>query len=274
MKNTNLFITIILTIIVICILIVIFINYKLVEGLSIALPEGATDIHFHEKDLSKADYSNIKSDTRHNWPKEKEDLFVAYENVLNNNVYQFDMNKVQQQANESEADYILKTGYWPWSDETKYLFMDEISKNTMIQVDPPAAMDYAMKIYNENAIRQLLSWKTKEGKFLLNGVDLGQHTGMDDRIQCGVDKNGNPALTKITYSGYNLWNGYKNSKLTYIDPEDAEKEINGFKFVNGPCNPCAPLDLNKPDYTCAFSIKTSPNDKGTISRIWQILWGL
>jgi hypothetical protein len=39
--------------------------------------------------------------------------------------------------------------------------------------------------------------------------------------------------------------------------------------LNGPCNPCAPLD-NPPSYSCPFSLNTG--NGAEVSPIWKLLW--
>jgi len=45
----------------------------------------------------------------------------------------------------------------------------------------------------------------------------------------------------------------------------------GFSFVNGPCNPCSPLNDN-PDYSCPFKLNVKGND--AISDVWKELWSI
>jgi hypothetical protein len=45
--------------------------------------------------------------------------------------------------------------------------------------------------------------------------------------------------------------------------------VNGFKFLNGACNPCSPLD-NPPNYSCPFSLNTG--NGAEVSPIWKLLW--
>ena len=236
------------------------------------LPPGVTNMEF--KDLSPLELGEIKGSQDYDWPYEKEQALQYYEDVVNNNAYEYDMNMVQQQANEKEADFILKYGYWPWSEETKYLYMDAVQHHPIIKVQPSIALKNAMVIYNEEAAKRLLSWNTKEGEFLLNGVTIGTNQNLKDTIKCGINKSGDPVPIKTTYNGFNVWNGYKNSKAEEVSPSELPSLIKGFSFVNEPCNPCLPLTTDKPNYSCPFKIKTGPNDDGTISKIWKILWGL
>jgi AICAR transformylase/IMP cyclohydrolase PurH len=176
------------------------------------------------------------------------------------------MKYIQEQASPDEAEELLKTGYWPWSEETKNEYKDAVSHNKMIKVDPGEALDDAMKVYNETAAKRLLSWNTKEGHFLIYGSNDGKST-----FQCSEDKHGNNVMRKNTLEGYNLWNGYKNEKNTTISSDNMENEIPGFIFVKNKCNPCGPLN-DEPDYSCPFKLNVNGDDK--ISPVWENLWGL
>jgi hypothetical protein len=67
----------------------------------------------------------------------------------------------------------------------------------------------------------------------------------------------------------NLWNGYMNSTTTTVKPEDIPKEMPGFSFVKGACNPCVALSG---DFSCPFSINDKGNDP--ISEPWKQLWNV
>lgn len=209
------------------------------------------------------------------WSKDLIDRFLVFQKTVNDNNYQFDIEILQQQANPQEAEYLLKNGKWPWTNQTKYLYMEEVWKNPIIKINPGASLEEAMKIYNENAMKQLLAWNTKEGEFILYGGDLGVTHGMPkdirNTIKCALNKSGSFEMEKTTYNGYNTWNGYKNVDKKIISDEDIPKEMPGFNFLNGPCNPCSPL--NSPaDYSCPFTLNIE-GDKN-VSPIWKQMWGL
>jgi hypothetical protein len=78
-------------------------------------------------------------------------------------------------------------------------------------------------------------------------------------------------MQKKVYTGMNLWNGYMNTTTTEIKPEDIPKEMPGFNFVKGPCNPC--VALNSPgDFSCPFKLNVKGDD--SISEPWKQLWNL
>ena len=233
------------------------------------------------------------------WSKKTINNFNRYQDTVNLNANQFNMSVLQEQASEDEAKELLKTGYWPWSEETKNQYIEAMWQNPIIKYDPDAALDYAMKLYNEAAAKRLLSWNTKEGQFLLYGVNNGSNgkiigitAGNDNdfvndngyvngqgitvdgeiskknNIKCSNDTK-NSVLQKTTINGYNLFNGFKNTTTTDIAPENIPNEVPGFSFVNGSCNPCSVFN-DKPDYNCPFKLNVKGNDE--ISDVWKELW--
>ena len=95
--------------------------------------------------------------------------FLNYEQTTNPNLI-FDVDLIQQQASEDEVKILMKTGKWPWSNETKKLYMDAVKINTMIKTSPRAAMEQARAIYNETIIKEMIAWSSPEGQFLLRGA--------------------------------------------------------------------------------------------------------
>ena len=61
------------------------------------------------------------------------------------------------------------------------------------------------------------------------------------------------------------------STTTIVKPEDIPKEMPGFSFVKGSCNPCVPLD-SPPNYTCPFRLNVKGDDE--ITEPWKQLWNL
>lgn len=201
--------------------------------------------------------------------------FNIYQKTMNKNVNQFDLDQLQRQASPSEVEEYLKTGYWVWPDDLKNLYIEKVWANPIIKIDPQYALNYAMRIYNKNAVRELLAWNTKEGHFLLYGGDLGVSDGMpkniNNTIKCSTDSVDTSHMEKKVYTGMNLWNGYMNSTTTTVKPEDIPKEMPGFSFVKGPCNPC--VALNSPgDFSCPFKLNIKGDD--STSEPWKQLWNL
>jgi hypothetical protein len=218
------------------------------------------------------------------WSKNTVKQFNEYQDTVNLNNSQFNMRVLQEQASEDDAKELLRTGYWPWSEDTKKQYIEGVWQNTMLKFDPDAALDYAMKLYNETAAKKLLSWNTKEGQFLLYGSNLNNDSGniigidsdgngisdagkiaKNSVIKCSDDKNS--VLQKTTINGYNLFNGYKNTTTVNIDSKDIPNEVPGFTFVRGECNPCSPFSS---DYSCPFKLNVEGNDE--ISDVWKELW--
>ena len=202
------------------------------------------------------------------WSMDTIKQFGRYQDTVNLNNSQYNMSVLQDQASEEEAKALFSTGYWPWSEDTKKQYVEAMWQNPIIKFQPEAALDYAMKLYNESAVKQLLSWNTKEGQFLLYGSSNNENS-KKNIYKCSDDSN--PILQKTTMNGYNLFNGFKNTTTVDIPLEDIPSEVSGFSFVNGPCNPCSPLN-EVPDYSCAFKLNVKGDDE--ISDVWKTLWSI
>lgn len=205
------------------------------------------------------------------WSPDLIKRFNEFQTTVNENNYQYDMETIQQQAPPEEAEELLKTGYWPWSDELKGLYIEKMWSNTMIKADPNVALRIAMKTYNQRAMTELIAWNSKEGEFLLNGVIIKKNPNINgtnnDTIKCSY--NDVPVLEKKTFKGINLWNGYKNIETTILSPEDIPKEVPGFRFASKKCNPCVAING---DFSCPFSIATTTDKNDEISSPWRMLW--
>ena len=226
------------------------------------------------KNLGKDGFQNYYTTS---WSPDLIKRFNIYQTTMNKNINQFDLDQLQRQASPTEAEEYLKTGYWTWSNDLKNLYVEKVWENPIIKIDPQYALNYAMRTYNQNAVRELLAWNTKEGHFLLYGGDLGVSDGMpknmNNTIKCSTDSLN---MEKKIYTGMNLWNGYMNSTTTTVKPEDIPKEMPGFTFVKEPCNPCIALnsvstsDLD--NFSCPFKINLKGDD--SISEPWKQLWNL
>ena len=222
-------------------------------------------------------YTRKREAFTNSWSPDLIKRFNIFQNTVNLNNVQFNLDMLQQQASPEEVEQLIRTGYWPWPDDLKYEYMDKVWSNPIIKIAPQYSLDYAMKIYNKNAASQLLGWNTKEGQFLLYGGDLGRVKYEDlpsdyhNTIMCSTDERGNSVIQKKTYTGFNLWNGYMNSTTETVRNEDIPKEMPGFSFVNSPCNPC--VALNSPaDYSCPFRLNVRGDNQ--VSPIWKKLWSL
>jgi hypothetical protein len=205
----------------------------------------------------------------------------------------FDMEIIKKQVSQSELDYFLKNGMWPWSQDVINLYTEAINRNNFIRTYSGDSLNYARKIYNQAAILQLLSMETKEGNFLISGVqinggpkndledlpsgygDFGYQSGlkkhMNPVIKCNIDDNGNASLEKTEYTGVGGIFGEQTSKKSPVDYNNLESEIPGFKFLNSPCDPCKALNSTA-DYSCPYSLDVKGGRSG-ISSVWNYLWG-
>lgn len=223
------------------------------------------------------------------WSTDLIKRFNIYQATMNDNNIQFNLKKLQKQVTPSEVEEYLKNGYWYWPDNLKNLYIEKVWSNPIIKIDPQYALNYAMRIYNQNAIRELLAWNTKEGHFLLYGGDIGVTDGMPENvhntIKCSTNSAVSSQLEKKVYTGMNLWNGHMNSITTIINPEDIPKEMPGFSFVKEPCNPCVVFNSDSEsdldNFSCPFklNIKSNIDSNGytvddSISEPWRQLWKL
>lgn len=246
-------------------------SYNIIIFISIII--GIIIFNSLTKNSQKLGFQNYYNTS--SWSLDLIKRFNIYQTTLNKGVNQFDLVQIQKQASPAEAEEYLKTGTWSWPDDLKNLYIEKVWSNPIIKIDPQYALNYAMKLYNQNAVRELLAWNTKEGHFLLYGGDIGVSDGipkiMNNTIKCSTDSIDNSVIQKKVYTGINLWNGYMNSTTTDVKPEDIPKEMPGFSFVKSPCNPC--IALNSPgDFSCPFKLNVKGDD--SISEPWKQLWNL
>lgn len=210
------------------------------------------------------------------WSSKLKTDFANFENTHNPN-FQFDVNIIQKQASPEEVEYLIKNNKWPWSDSVKAMYKDAIMRNSVISMDPGVAMDVAQTIYNETAVKEMLSWNSKEGAFLLTGVTIGHTKGLPDNInnilRCGLPDGvtGNAVMEKIVNVGYDGINGSMIQNISQVSNADIPGLVPGFKFLKSECNPCLALD-DPANYSCPFSLNVG--DGGEVSTIWKNLWGL
>jgi hypothetical protein len=229
------------------------------------------------------------------WNKQSTTDFLLIQNSINRQRI-FDVDMIQKnQASQEEVDYFNKNGVWPWSQKTIELYTEALNTNPFIRTNAKDAINYARTIYNEAAILRMLSYQTKEGKFLLNGVlvqdpsgnpketlpsgygDYGYKSGLiDDKsldiIKCNMKDPNGATLERTTYTGKGGIYGEQTSNVSPVDYNDLENIIPGFQFVNGPCNPCGAIN-ETPDYSCPFKLSVQ-NSPSFISQVWQYLWSI
>ena len=228
--------------------------------------------------------------------------FLDLQSTINPNV-NFDMGEIGKQASQEELDYYLKNHSWPWSDELKEMYKTAIISNPYVRLEPGLAVDRARVMYNESIMWQILSWQTKEGQFLLNGVIVkdpsSDNSGFGDFpysseivkerhdvIKCADDK-GKFVLMRTRNVGLDQ-NGAYITKQFPVDLGTLDKLIPGFTFSTfeksgakpdlhfgstfskGGCNPCVALD-DPPNYSCPFNLDIM-NLKPGVSSVWARLW--
>lgn len=210
------------------------------------------------------------------WNNSSTQDFLLLQNTINPKII-FDVNLIQKsQASQEELDYFNKYQKWPWSDKTKELYLEAVKRNPFIRISPESSLNYSRTIYNESAILMLLSYQTKEGLFLLNGILVSDPSGnkmeelpsgfgdypyftgelenrTDNIIKCNMTNPKNATLEKITFTGKGGIYGEQTSISTPINYNELENLIPGFSFINKPCNPCGAIN-ESPDYSCPFKL--------------------
>ena len=231
--------------------------------------------------------------------------FLDLQSTINPNT-NFDMGEIGRQATQEEMDYYLKNKMWPWSEELKQVYTSAIISNPYVRLEPGLAVDRARVIYNESIMWQILSWQTKEGQFLMNGVIVKDPSAnpvsgfgdfpytselvkeRHDVIKCADDK-GKLVLMRTRNVGVDQ-NGAYITKQYPVDLGTLDKVIPGFSFAENPgsphlsynnfgstfskggkCNPCVALN-DPPDYSCPFKLDIINVQPG-VSSVWAWLWG-
>jgi hypothetical protein len=207
------------------------------------------------------------------------DKFIVLQSFNNPNTY-FNLKKLSKQATEEDMNYYNTNGHWYWDDVTKKAYQEDLQHNKVLQEYPKGTyMETAQKTYNQNIMKQILSWRAPEGEFLMGGVTTGNRdyeNNMNDLTGRGkfpytsgllpkgdavvVCNNNKISLQKMLGSYVPIYAPLDYKLLPTLVP--------GFKFLKEPCDPCVALKDN-PDYRCPFKLK----DKEP-SYIWKVLWGL
>jgi hypothetical protein len=223
---------------------------------------------------------DIEADTIYTpttWSQQTITDFLHFQKTHNPN-FTFDINILQQQATPAEVQYLLENNQWPWSDEVKKMYRDAIAQSSFISVNLSSSLGEAQAIYNQTAIKELLSWNSKEGTFLLHGATIGNSellpANVNNIVRCSSSAPSSSApsvMQKIIYTGYDSINGSLQSQVSSVENSALPSLINGFKFLKDACNPCVALS-NPADYSCPFSIDTGNGPD--VSPVWQNLWGL
>jgi hypothetical protein len=226
----------------------------------------------------------VNNRVKNKWSEQVIKDFVGTQATQNPDVV-FDMDMIQLQATQAEAEELIKTGMWPWSKRTQDIYIDAISRNSLTKKGPLKSMNHDRTIYNEHAILLMIALSDKEGQFLIQGTQVdnpdaaanaysgrgtyGVNSGLigdnKDIIQCNKGK-----LERIHSLGNDGITGAHVNLATNFDYNQLPNVVKGFSFIKQPCNPCAAL--NSPaEYTCPFSLD---GGKKTASFAWEKLWGL
>ena len=291
----SLFNTLLGNLILLISIILVYMNNKLYAlGLGLVLIILYRFSHLSKENFQINVSGTFNIDEKDTSKEELNEDFLKIQNTINKNKV-FDMNIINSQASQEELSYFNKNGIWPWSQKVIELYKEAISRNPYVRSVTTQSVDYARKIYNEAAILRVLSYQTKEGQFLINGILVKDPSGnkmeelpsgfgnfpyesgllgnrVDDIIKCNMKNTKNPTLERIRYTGKGGIFGEQTENVTPVDYNNLEKIIPGFTFLNKPCNPCASM-ADTPDYSCAYRLRVK--DKPPfISSVWQYLWGI
>ena len=224
------------------------------------------------------------------WTQDSTNTFLKIQDTINRNT-NFDTTQIQKQASKKEVDYFNQHGMWPWSEATKLFYIEASNQNTYVRSYPLDSMIHAQTLYNETAILQILKMQTKEGKFLLRGVEI--NTGVPDTTGIGTFGYTSGLMTNATnptskimvcdsktnqmkqtqFLGYGGILTEQVKSETPVDYHELEDQIPGFKFIDEPCNPCTNLKnmKHKNNNICRFVLDVSGNETG-VSSLWKYLW--
>ena len=245
--------------------------------------------------LSKYTSSSVKESFT--WGPDSTLDFLKIQNTINPKVV-FDTQILQQQTSQEELDYFNKNGMWPWSQKVQELYKEAVLTNPFVRTLPKDSLNQARKKYPQSSILQILSYQTKEGQFMLNGVQIpnpngnpqedlpsgfgefGYKSGLighlnKDVVKCklqGTNKDEPSTLERITYTGKGGIFTQQTEETEPVDYTKLEDIIPGFQFINGPCNPCVAFN-SIPDYSCPFKLQVK-NKSPFISSVWQYLWSI
>lgn len=207
------------------------------------------------------------------------DKFIVLQSFNNPKTY-FNLKQLSQQATERDMAYYNTHGHWYWDDVTKRAYEEDLRHNQLLQEYPRGTYrKTAQNTYNQNIMKQILSWRAPEGEFLMSGVTSGNRDYEEQ--QNALTGHGTFGTTgglipqgEATVVCHNnriaLQKKLANSVPVYapLDYNLLPTLVPGFRFLRGACDPCGALK-SKPDYSCPFVL----GDKEP-SYIWKYLWGL
>lgn len=208
------------------------------------------------------------------------DKFIILQSFNNPNTY-FNLKKLSKQATEEDMRYYNTHGHWYWDDLTKQAYQEDLQHNQILQEYPKGTyMKTAQNTYNQNIMKQILSWRAPEGEFLMSGVTTGNRdyeTQQNEQSGLGtfaytsgllpkgdatvVCNNNRLSLRKMVGNAVPVYAPLDYTLLPSLVP--------GFQFLRGPCDPCGALK-DKPDYSCPFVLGAEKEP----SLIWKYFWGI
>ena len=220
------------------------------------------------------------------WSNDTINKFIKYQHNYNPHIL-FNVQQIQQQASEAEVNNFLTTTSWNWTPETIRLYKKNVSHNPILKIPPEESLLNDMKIYNNNAIRQILAYNNKEGKFLLNGAVIDNKRVLAENypttMYCNSkkDKYGNDKffMEKKTPNSFNEDNIDINKSILndygYYTEEVSNSQIPilmpSFTFVKDVCNPCSALEYDNPaKNNCPFKLNVEGNTE--TSPLWKKKW--
>ena len=204
------------------------------------------------------------------WSDTQIENFKQFQKTFNPDIT-FDIQTVQRQATPEEVDYLLTNNKWPWSDAVQTMYKEAVMTDSFIRMDAGTALNTAQTIYNETAIKEILSWNSKEGTFILFGATVGHTKGLPDNVNNVIRCAGSKGMEKVIHQGYASIHGDMIDNTTAVENSDIPSVVPGFQFLKEACNPCGALN-DIPDYSCPFSINVGSGPD--VSSIWKDLWGL
>ena len=170
------------------------------------------------------------------WSSETACRYKKYIKTFNP-TYRFNIETIEKNASEDEINYLINNNRYIWSEETKKMFLDNVSKNQLIRIDPLAALWQSMNVYPESIMKKKLFWDTNQGKFILNGGIINNTTqqlpeNVNNTIKCEVTDNGEAYMYKKIIDGIDIYSGYERVVKEKVKNEDIPKIMTGFSFIN------------------------------------------
>lgn len=226
----------------------------------------------------------VNNNVKNQWSERVVKEFLRVQATQNPDVI-FDMDMIQFQATQREAEELINTGMWPWSQRTQDIYTDAISRLSLSKKGPLKSMNNDRTIYNERAILKMIALNDKEGQFLIQGarvesssdadqysgrgtygIDSGLISNTNDLIQCNRGR-----LERVHNAGNDGITGAQVNQLSRVDYRQLPNLVKGFTFIKQPCDPCVALNMPA-NYTCPFSVDKSGKTQNSFA--WEKLWGL